>query len=214
MEELRKIKLLELDFFRWLCGTVSGGLAEAVWGPRLLNESPDFVEAMRNLDESFLKLSYGFPYWMRRKETAHLRRMVDIFSRHYESGYLDGHPISSDRVEEAYGMGCTLEEVAVQNVFLSFALTTNMPVFTAWTAYWIIRDKDLLAKVRDEIEPAFKGGDIDLDYVKDQCPLLQSIWNEALRMCESAQSVRLAIEDTKVNDYDVPKGSMLVCMSR
>lgn len=140
--------------------------------------------------------------------------MVDIFRRHYESGYLDGHPISSDRVEEAYGMGCTLEEVAVQNVFPSFGLTTNMPVFTAWTAYWIIRDEDLLAKVGDEIESAFKGGDIDLDYMKDQCPLLQSIWNEALRMCGSAQSVRLAIEDTKVNDYDVSKGSMLVFVSR
>ncbi|KAI5792331.1 hypothetical protein FPQ18DRAFT_305620 [Pyronema domesticum] len=61
MEELRKGKSSELDFFRWMCDTVCGGLAEAVWGPRLLNESPDFVEAMRNLDESFLKLSYGVP---------------------------------------------------------------------------------------------------------------------------------------------------------
>ncbi|KAI5809223.1 cytochrome P450 [Pyronema omphalodes] len=204
----------ELDLFEWSYSAIATSVLTAMWGPRLLAENPGFISTLRKLDDDMLKLSAGLPRWMRRNETAHLEAVIEMFRKYYTIPQTEGPSVTKDRAMECFELGCTLDEIAAQNTFLVFGFTTNMPRHAAWATYWISQDQNLLEKVRKEIEPAFKGGEPNMDYLMTECPIFKAAWNESIRVSGSAQSSRSVLRDTKIGEYEVKEGSIVLCVSR
>lgn len=52
--------------------------------------------------------------------------------------------------------------------------------------------------VMQETEKAFEDGSTtpNIDYLNDDCPLTNSVWNETLRMAAASSSVRYITEDS------------------
>ena len=59
-----------------------------------------------------------------------------------------------------------------------------------WLLDHIIPDSTLLAKIREQVDPAISKEDINLQHLVDQCPLLDACLNETLRLCTGASSAR------------------------
>lgn len=72
----------------------------------------------------------------------------------------------------------------------------------------------LIEIVRNETEHAVQGEEVDLEYLKLQCPQLNAIWTETLRMSTSAASFRFIKEDTTVNGKILRKDSALIIPAR
>jgi cytochrome P450 len=204
----------EVDLFEWSYSALTTAVLTAMWGPRLLAESPEFIPTLRKLDDDMLKLSAGLPRWMRRNETAHLEAVIEMFRKYYRIPQTKGPSVIKDRAMECFEMGCTVDEVATQNTFLVFGFTTNMPRHAAWATYWVSQDRHLLERIRNEIEPAFKGEEVDTDYLMTKCPVFKAAWNESIRVSGSAQSSRSVLRDTKIGEYEVKEGSIVLCVSR
>jgi cytochrome P450 len=68
--------------------------------------------------------------------------------------------------------------------------------------------------VRNETEYAVRGDEVDLRYLKLQCPQLNAIWTETLRMSTPVASFRFIKEDTTVNRKTLRKGSVLMIPAR
>lgn len=69
----------------------------------------------------------------------------------------------------------------------------------------------LLKAIRLETDAAITGDKItDLAYLCNQCPQLDSIWLEALRLNSNAASVRLVTKDTVIGDKLMRKGNRIM----
>lgn len=75
---------------------------------------------------------------------------------------------------------------------------------------YLIKHPRLLEQIRHETEPAFKGGGLSVDYLKDSCSLLDGVWNETLRHSAFSASVRHITEDTIIGGKTLRKGNRLM----
>ena len=82
-----------------------------------------------------------------------------------------------------------------------------------WSVIEVFRDKHLLCRVRKELEKVnFQGVVKNSDVERlTNSPLLQSIYNELLRLRVEVQSIFSSDkEDIHVNEWRIPTGSMIV----
>ena len=79
-----------------------------------------------------------------------------------------------------------------------------------WMTTYLVFYPDLRQKIQDETRPAFKDGQIDLQYLVDHCPRLEAFFLEVLRMINGALGVRQVMEDTEINGKILRAGNTLV----
>lgn len=85
--------------------------------------------------------------------------------------------------------------------------------------FWILSHAifrpELADIIREETAPAFRAdGSIDTEYLVKNCPKLNSIWLETLRLSAASTAVRYIVEDTKVGGTVLPKGNALMYSAR
>lgn len=65
--------------------------------------------------------------------------------------------------------------------------------------------------IRDETKAAFsKDGTFDLKYLHNQCPQLNAMWNETIRMSSYSASVRFITDDTIIGGKVLRRGNRLM----
>jgi len=94
-------------------------------------------------------------------------------------------------------------------------ITTNTSKVGYWIFSHLIFQPELADMVRNETAPAFRSdGSIDTEYLVKECPHLNSIWLETLRLSASSTAVRYIVEDTRIGDTVLPKGNALMYSAR
>lgn len=84
-----------------------------------------------------------------------------------------------------------------------------------WMISFMLFHPELLDLIRQETKPAIQpNGVIDLEYLKNECPHLSSIWHETLRLATSAGSFRLLTTPTQIGNKLLRKDCALVIPSR
>ena len=75
---------------------------------------------------------------------------------------------------------------------------------------YILFTPGLINRLRTESSPAYQNGEIDVDYVMTQCPLLESVYHETLRLCNGALSARKTIAPTHLRDKVLKSNSTII----
>ena len=75
---------------------------------------------------------------------------------------------------------------------------------------YILFDKALHSTIRDETAPAVRGNDIDLTYLTSNCPQLQAVYREALRLTKRDVAVRKVIGDTIISGKTLRAGNSAI----
>ena len=90
-------------------------------------------------------------------------------------------------------------------------INTNSRKASYWMLAYLLQDPSLLEVVRQETAPAFRAdGTVDLDYLHNSVPQLDAMWNEMLRLCSFAASVRFVTDDTMLGGKILRKGTRLI----
>lgn len=78
----------------------------------------------------------------------------------------------------------------------------------------IVYDEELLNEVRRETSPAFAGGTVEIQYLLDSCPTINSVWFETLRLATAYSSVRYVTTDTVLGGKVLRRGSRVMTSPR
>jgi cytochrome P450 len=88
----------------------------------------------------------------------------------------------------------------------------------SWLCFWLLSylvwDKDLFARIRAEIAPAFKDGHLDVAYLLSSCPLLDSCFFECLRLGGGTVSVRTVMEPITIGGKQLQTGNDVLILHR
>lgn len=83
-----------------------------------------------------------------------------------------------------------------------------------WILSYAIHDPKLLNTIRKELSAAFRGKDINLDYLFEHCPYLDAVYNEVLRITASSSSVRTVVTPVDINGKTLSPGRLVLVPSR
>jgi cytochrome P450 len=116
-----------------------------------------------------------------------------------------------NRALAAFGLSAGLSRTALAGGMATalFGVNSNSIPITVWALFELVRDRELFAAVREEVFPALgEDGVFDIDALESM-PLLKAVYLETMRMHVVIGITREAVENIKVDGYDIPKGRMV-----
>ncbi len=216
-----------VDLLAWMKHFVTVGTAQFLYGqrnplavePGLETAFWDFVHGLGRLllvgdrrpGSLAAALLGGRPFAAR-------ERLVDGFRAYLEADeHLrdDCSEIVRRRVAIADRYGWARASTARSELSFLFAGIINTAVTSFWVVLRLYSDPDLLRTVRDELESANAGDGNDNDmlsveHVRTNCPTLQAVYQECLRLGSNNMSTRLVLSDTMLADrYFLRAGSVV-----
>lgn len=79
---------------------------------------------------------------------------------------------------------------------------------------YILFDEKLLATIRTEISPAFKGATVDYNHIYDNCPRLAAVFKESLRVIFGSVSARQVVAPTVMGTKTLQTGKPVLLVTR
>jgi len=206
-----------LAFMRFV---VSESSLAAVFGPRILELTPDIVQRYWAFDCKVNPLLYGAPRWLFRSAYEAQERFYEGVERWLDDA--DAHlGTMDDNVEWEPIMGSKLScevrrwkragfsKQATVGLFgsLVFALQSNTVPIVTWVLVHLLQRRDMYEAARNEARQALTvDGGIDCQKLVAM-PLLQALFVETLRLHVIFPLLREATEDIEFEGYRIPKGS-------
>lgn len=103
------------------------------------------------------------------------------------------------------------------NVRQPESINTNARKTVFWVLSYLIHNPGLMAAYRNETKEAFDGDAlVDPFYIQDprNCPTVDAVWHETLRIAGWSASVRLITADTVVGNKVMPRGQRVLVPHR
>jgi cytochrome P450 len=79
-----------------------------------------------------------------------------------------------------------------------------------WILAYALHDENLLASIRNEIDPVVNEGLTGLEYRLEHCARLDSIYNEVLRLTASSSSIRTVLSTTEIGGKQLRSGTKVL----
>jgi cytochrome P450 len=205
----------EVDLFRFITREVTAATMRSFYGPRNpFAVDPSLIEAFWDWEWEIVAYMTGvLRSVFARKAQAGLERCVKGFEKYAaEGGYKDAYGLVQNRKALHEDVGISPHEHARLELGLCFGFNSNASITTFWVLNNIFSRPALLAEVREEIEKnaIVAPGTISFPQLRDNCPLLNSIYKETMRLTAPMMSARMVHEDTLIADtFLLRKGAVV-----
>jgi Cytochrome P450 len=225
---------LELSLMPFVSGFFVSANQRMLFGDRLFEVDPKLVWTFIDLDDRIWQLLMNVPALLAPKVCACRDQMIQSINAYLDIPHekrADGSWWLRTYEEQMRPMGLSTREMAtvIVPMYIGSVIKGSSEIVYAnrvsrsatstrkacfWMLSFMLFNPHLIEIVRKETEPAIRSDEVDLEYLKLQCPQLNAIWTETLRMSTSAGSFRLIREDTAVNGKTLRKGQVLLIPAR
>ena len=172
---------------------------------------------------SLLLINIAPSYIARKAVQAREKTAQSIFRYYQNNGQQKGSGVARARHDTPAKYGISKEDIARLEVPFLFALLSNSVPTTFWTLCHIFSCPDILAELRMELTEAITSevGNgsarhiVQIVALKQNCPLLVSIYQEILRTYFTQPHIRQVLRDTVINDeYLLKEGAIIQLATR
>ncbi|KAJ6021163.1 cytochrome P450 [Penicillium herquei] len=189
------------------------GVAESFYGPALWKLQPDFVHWFMVWEGVSWKYLFKLPGFMSQDMIKAKDTMILLLVRYFSLPRSERPGASAwileteDIMTEA---GLNTEELGRIMMLQTWAILGNLYKATFWMVAYTVYDDKLLENLLEEILPATVGDCVDHHYLSKECPLLDSLFAEALRLTMALPLVRDITEDTIIGGSTLRKGNKIM----
>ena len=89
-----------------------------------------------------------------------------------------------------------------------------MHTVSFWIFAHLLYDRQLLELVRAEVQPGVTDGELNMQYLTEQCPWLEAVYLEVMRLTAGSSSMRDVAEDTVIGGKTLKKGNKVMVQYR
>ncbi|KAF2501547.1 cytochrome P450 [Lophium mytilinum] len=202
----------------WAAQSLIRATTHALFGHCLLEMEPQLTDTFLRFDDKSWMVIYNYPEVFA-KETYRLKEeLIRVFMRYVELSDKKTEKAwwfrETDRLEEELGMG--VRDRAIRTMQQYWVTNANSFKIAFWMLAHIMHSEKLKAAVITEISAALpsQNADLDINYLLNQCPLLDSIWNDILRLTASSSTYRHVVSDTTIRGKTFRAGRKLLIPQR
>jgi len=213
---------VNVDIGEWLRKSVTISVSRAVWGPMSpYCTNPELWQQFWTFNRSYNFLKYLFPRIFAWHGAKARERVVDAFVDYGENGGFEhASALAQLRAKVLEKTGLDRREMARMAIPQSLGQFDNAATVSFAVLSYILRDTELLARIRSELEPLttidrLGRKSIDVVRVGDECPLLLSTFHEVLRLIAVGVTIRRVEQDypltikTSQTQYLLRKGNFI-----
>ncbi|TVY39478.1 7-alpha-hydroxycholest-4-en-3-one 12-alpha-hydroxylase [Lachnellula subtilissima] len=212
---------IELPLYHW-CSDYFIRLGQHVYFGETLDQiDPTLPDVFLVFDELIFKMLYQFPTFLSNDMSKPRAQVIASLKKYFQvpqSKRSNGTAWLINAMEdEMRTLGVDDDNLAVVIFHLYLAINTNTRKSVFWMLTYLLHNPAVLAQFREETEPAFKEGQlVDNVYIQEptNCPVVDQIWHETLRLSGWAASVRLITEDTVIGGKLMSKGNRVMVPHR
>ncbi|KAK3303785.1 putative cytochrome p450, partial [Chaetomium strumarium] len=188
---------------------------KAYFGDALAGIDPELTSVFIVFDELSWQVLYQYPSFLAREMKAARDRIQRALLKYIQipQAQRTGDAWFTKAMEnEMRALGISEEDIATMLVTIYWGINTNTRKAAFWLLTYLLHRPSLINAVRTETDPAFlPDGSMDLSKLHDgSCPLLDSLWNETIRMSAYSASVRFITRDTVIGGKILRKGNRLM----
>jgi len=170
----------KVDLWEWLRMSITVSVSRGVWGPKSpYCNNAILWEQFWTFNRSYNFLKYNFPRIFARRGAEAREKVVDAFVEYDENGgYETASRLAQDRAKVLERTGLDRREVARMAMPQSVGQFDNSATVTFAVLSFIVRDPELLARIRSELEEHVTKHDdhgrrsVDTLRIREECPLL------------------------------------------
>ncbi|CBF82894.1 protein CYP659A1 [Aspergillus nidulans FGSC A4] len=203
-----------LNAFAKIPGLFNKGIVGAYYGDLIFSLNPGFIAQFMVWEKVNWKLLFGLPSFLSGDMLAARKGLVDGFvayfalpraERGHENYWVKG-------VEDSLRwLNVSNEDIARIFMLQTWAILGNMYKMTFWLVAHILHDAALVNAITAEVRPAIE---IDHHYLSEQCPKLDSLFSEVLRLTLTAPMARDVSETTTVGGRRLREGNRVLVLYR
>ncbi|KAL7117322.1 hypothetical protein ACP275_03G064500 [Erythranthe tilingii] len=165
----------------------------------------------------FLPILKGVDFWSKGKAKEICRKIKltwgDIIQERRRS-FGRENPSSNQNFLDTVLSDTTFSDDQIGNALMEILIgaTDTTTITSVWLMVELIKNPEMLSKVRDEISQAFKGDELNESQLSNNCNYFQACIKETLRLHVPAPLLvpHRATGTCKVNNYTIPKNSMVL----
>lgn len=206
-----------VSFYHWSQEVLLQVASRAIFGNELLTCGDNLFKNFLTFDDENWRLWYQVPGSTNVKDAKD--RVVEIFNQ-YISIPRENRPHMApvidyyERTKRANGI--PPKEIATVISMLYFVINTNTYKLSFWIMTYLLHEPTLLKDVAAEIKLSFSPAtkEADFQYLVNNCPLLNAVFDETLRLCSANASIRTTTKPIEVNGKMIPANAQILCPFR
>ncbi|KAI0473341.1 cytochrome P450 [Xylariaceae sp. FL0804] len=208
----------QLSLLSWVRSQIVVATTDAIYGPHNPFRDPSVEDAWNVYEPGIPNLGpKALPSFLESKSTRAREHVVKAIREYFQHGFhTKGSPMVNARYNyfvKKYEM-TDVTELARLELAGAFASIENTVNTTFWFMYRVFSNSDVLAECTMELSTLVQERDgrftVDVDAIKEACPILQSTLHESMRYHSATISARRVIEDYRLDSYLLKKGSTLL----
>ncbi|KGO73231.1 Cytochrome P450 [Penicillium italicum] len=207
-----------IDLNAWLRHAITIVSTNITYGSLNPFQNPAIEDTFWKLERNVAILLADIVPWLISPKTWKARKhLCAAFEDYFDlAGHEDGSDLLSMRYRSFLGAGLTHKEIAYAEMPLVVGLLANTVPAAFWAHFELFSRPKLLKEIREEVEQnclkiAPDGTHIiDLRCLRDNCPLLLSMYQEVLRTRSTMVTIRFVTQDVILADnHFLGSGTML-----
>jgi cytochrome P450 len=183
------------------------------WGERLWQITHDMLETFYDLDNAMWKLLFRFPPIMSKDANTARDKIINSLVEYYRlprEERDDAAWFTKSMETESRAIGLTERDMASAILIIYFVVNGNTYKMCFWVLCHILSDKDLYQAIKAEIKASSADTEPRMEHLLNNCPLLDSVLSEVLRIYTSSASMRFIDEDTIIGGKIFRKGNRIM----
>ncbi|KAF2867711.1 cytochrome P450 [Massariosphaeria phaeospora] len=183
------------------------------FGPALLELAPDLVSSFMAWEYVNWKFLFQLPDVFARDMLAAKKAITDAFTGYYRlprSERPGAVGFVTDLEDMLREVGLSEDEMGNFTLLHYWAVVGNVYKLAFWLTAHLVHNPTLLSQIRDEVLPAVQGHSVDERYLTEQCPKLDSLVGETLRLTVTSSLARVVMETCVVGGKTLRAGNKIM----
>ncbi|MCJ1248352.1 hypothetical protein MMC30_005569 [Trapelia coarctata] len=225
LDEASMVKDEPQHLLAWVKHGITQASTRAMYGPLNPFLDKDLEDAFWTFELNAAPLLLNFaPSVIAKKAVDARNRIAEGFLRYYKNkGQDQGSALARARYSAPAKYGLSEKDIALLEVPFLLAVVANTVPTTFWALSHTYSRPDLLDELREELAGAVTRDvndgkatyTVEITKLKQNCPLLLSVYHEILRTHSVLPSTREVLKDTLLNDqYLVKQGANIQMSTR
>lgn len=201
------------SLYKWCREVLIDAATRTFFGDILLEIDPAFTQHFNDFERNSWKLPYQYPQIFAKDVHAAKSKMLDTLMT-----YLS---LPKEQRSDASWLIQTLEneqreicipdrDIAALIVMGYWVINANAHKLTFWILSYILHSPSLIPIIITETAPAIQPSAINMPFLLSSCPHLDSLYNEVLRLTNSAASIRTVESPTIIGGKTLRPGTKVL----
>ncbi|KAL1622104.1 hypothetical protein SLS54_005169 [Diplodia seriata] len=193
--------------------TMTEAITRAMLGDVIFDIEPEVVHQLMVLNDYSWAIIFNYPKFL----TPKLKPAVERLSRATRT-YLRSP--DSEKADACWAIRSVLKSQEISGldedsrvamvIMIWWAAHSNTVNAGFWLLSYLLFNPALLAAVKEETGHAFTNGRLDTAKLANDCPILDSVWLEVLRLVNGAMSVRKVVTPTTISGKELESGNTVI----